>query len=251
MFITFLFVSKTYGQNELKYTQRYFKTESVVNCNRTCPTFELNVSVFTSDNELANSINRVIKHSVYDAIGVIGGDELPEEYWDEYYESLWNEDSESPFCYDMLMDEFIEISVDRHVEASTSVVYHSDKLIIVKIVYGFGYGDDDYHNTKSLIFTPKKWIRRSNELFKSEYEIKKIAEKIFRQQYKIPQDNDINSTGFNFENNEFHLPETVIITKSHLEFYDYVYDEKPKNVDNQIIIKIPIEKVKHLLNYMD
>lgn len=85
-----------------------------------------------------------------------------------------------------------------------------------------------------------------SELFKNKKEFTTFAEKIFRKQQKIGQDQSINVKGFWFKDDNFYLPESVGFTKDTLIFVYNPYDIA-SYADGSIELKIALKEAEPFL----
>src|SRR5699024_6981998 len=90
--------------------------------------------------------------------------------------------------------------------ANQSLYHQSDTLITIgvetEVLAGGAHG---YGATIFFNFDPRTGQRYDHyDLFTAEFT--RYVEGVFRQQQQIPPDAPINSTGFWFENDQFHLP---------------------------------------------
>ncbi|MFD0863444.1 PdaC/SigV domain-containing protein [Sungkyunkwania multivorans] len=109
------------------------------------------------------------------------------------------------------------------------VSYQTDQLISIRLdVEMYVGGAHGYQSTKYLNFDPKTGnIMEPKDLFEDLDGFIALAEGQFRNKYKIPEVANINSAGFDFENDQFHLPETIGFTKEHIVMTYKPYEIAP------------------------
>jgi len=73
------------------------------------------------------------------------------------------------------------------------------------------------------------------------------AETAFRKKYEIPADVNINNTGFWFEDDKFHLPETVGFTADSLLLLYNPY-EIASYAAGAVTLNIPLEEVSTFIS---
>lgn len=120
--------------------------------------------------------------------------------------------------YDDLKREFPEDAMSWEAKIKGTVDYKSDSLINIKLNnYMFTGGAHGYEGNRSLLFnrTTGKSLQRS-DIFKDEKAFTALAEKKFRQKYKVPAGKSINATGLFFENDTFALPESIFFKEEGL-----------------------------------
>ncbi|TRO67499.1 DUF3298 and DUF4163 domain-containing protein [Christiangramia sabulilitoris] len=107
------------------------------------------------------------------------------------------------------------------------VHYRSSAIISIQFNTDmFTGGAHGYRSTNFVNFDPETGeILNNTKLFSTEFE--DFVEKDFREKQGIPLDENINSTGLLFENDEFHLPENIGINESQITLYYNAYDIAP------------------------
>lgn len=129
---------------------------------------------------------------------------------------------------------------------NASVFDNSQELVSIgvdaEISTGGAHG---YRSLTFLNFDPETGEELSHsEIFTEDF--KTFIEDIFRKQQGIPTGENINSTGFWFENDEFHLPEnigfdpaSVILVYNSYEIASYA--------DGDLYLEIPRDEVKRFI----
>lgn len=107
-----------------------------------------------------------------------------------------------------------------------SIPYQTDNIINVKLEnYTFTGGAHGYSGLRSLIFNAKTGTTVNYaEMFTDQKAVTAMAEKKFREKYKIPTGKNINSTGYFFENDTFKLPQNIFYTDEGLLLYYNPYE---------------------------
>ncbi len=91
-------------------------------------------------------------------------------------------------------------------------------------------------------------VMAMEDLFSNLNEVKTILEAEFRKQHKIPKEENINNTGFWFEDDTFLLPETLGFSDDHLWATYNPYEIAPYS-EGIIELKVPLEQVDEYLNF--
>lgn len=127
-----------------------------------------------------------------------------------------------------------------------SVYKKTDSLICIGITAEiFSGGAHGYKSITFLNFNPHTGEGLSSrDIFTEEF--KAFAEKKFRREYKIPAEDNINSTGFWFENDIFHLPSNIGFSEENVILAYNIYEIAPF-ADGDFYLEIPIEEVKPFL----
>jgi len=123
-----------------------------------------------------------------------------------------------------------------------------NRLTILLDSYIFTGGAHGYSGKRFLNFNKKKGKELEPwEIFKNMPEFEIFAEEKFREQENIASDRAINSTGFMFENDEFHLPENIGFTEKGLQLLYNQY-EVASYSDGPIIMILSYNDINEFLN---
>lgn len=160
--------------------------------------------------------------------------------------------------YDALIDEFItdyetitkeDTFEDMPWEATVkaSVAYKNDSIINIKLnYYTFTGGAHGYGADTSLLFNANTGTSIERDaLFKDKKGFTALAEKKFRAKYKIPAGN-INSTGYQFMEDKFVLPNNIFFTDKGLLLL-YNHYEAAAYAEGQKYVLISYEEAKPFL----
>lgn len=128
------------------------------------------------------------------------------------------------------------------------VTYEDENILTIKLdSYLFTGGAHGYQSIQFLNFDKNRGLALENwQLFKEYDEFNEYVETEFRLQEKIPEDKNINVTGFMFENDSFYLPENIGFTDKglHLLYNQY---EIASYADGQIELILPYKGIKKYL----
>ncbi|SHI40438.1 DUF3298 and DUF4163 domain-containing protein [Pseudozobellia thermophila] len=129
-----------------------------------------------------------------------------------------------------------------------AVSYEDDELLTIELdSYLFTGGAHGYSSKRYLNFDKVKGKELENrELFRDRKEFEAFAEQKFRSQENIPLDGPINSTGFMFESDTFHLPENIGFTEAGIKLLYNPY-EVASYADGPIEIILPFEDIAPFL----
>lgn len=110
------------------------------------------------------------------------------------------------------------LSFSYEADTYMEIIYQSNDLISIDLnFYLFTGGAHGYGGTRFLNFDRSTGKQFSmEELFTDIKPLEEIAEKMIREQYQIPADQNINATGFWFENDQFHLPKNIGFTENEI-----------------------------------
>ncbi|MGB7842456.1 MAG: DUF3298 domain-containing protein [Salinimicrobium sp.] len=127
-----------------------------------------------------------------------------------------------------------------------SVYLKSEDVISIGITTEiFSGGAHGYKTLTFLNFDPETGkIYSAEDLFTPEFS--RFVEEKFRNKFDIPSEENINSTGFWFENDIFHLPENIGFEEDKLILVYNSY-EIASYAAGDIYMEIPMEEVKPFL----
>lgn len=169
---------------------------------------------------------------------------------------IYNEENPKIASAEELAKNFIsehQKSVEKFEEAmpwqasvNAKVYFQSKNLISIgfnsEVFKGGAHG---YRSLSFLNLNSKSGeIYTQKELFTEDFI--EFAEKIFRQEQNIPKNDNINSTGFWFENDIFALPINIGFDKENVILVYNPYEIAAYS-DGQFLLKIPKEKLKPFL----
>lgn len=141
---------------------------------------------------------------------------------------------------------FISYDVDIFMR----ILYQSETFVSIEInYYLFTGGAHGYSGNTFLNFDAKtgEYLDKS-QLFLNEKALLDFCEIKFRELYGIAHDRTINATGFWFENNAFHLPETIGFTDSEMILHYNQY-EIASYAEGPIILNIPLIEIEQFIKY--
>lgn len=128
------------------------------------------------------------------------------------------------------------------------VSYEDDAVLTIELdSYLFTGGAHGYGSKRYLNFDKAKGEELENwQLFQDRKDFEAFAERKFRAQENIPPDGPINSTGFMFENDSFHLPENIGFTQKGIKLLYNPY-EVASYADGPIEVILPFEDIAPFL----
>jgi hypothetical protein len=203
---------------ELVFEDQSFQKKTSLPCKEDCPHITVKIPIAKDLPVVADSINKKV-FSVLKAIIYFG--EKP--YTATDYNGLLDSFIGS---YEKLQKDFPKDTFGWEAEIEGNVIYQSDSILNIEIKhYTYTGGAHGYQGLRSLIFDPATGKSISNnKLFKNKDLFKAFAEKKFRAKYQIPENGSINATGYQFENDQFHLPLNIFYTDKGLLLYYNQYE---------------------------
>lgn len=242
VFVIFLVISSCKNDKE-EDASLYFENKTIVERSDDCVLESYSCSIISLEfisasgpEEISEKINRVLEQHLIHIVSTEGDpnvsslQELAENFITNQKNSALDFDEEIPW----------------KAYINTSIFDHTSQLVSIgvdaEISTGGAHG---YSSHTFLNFDPETGEELSHsEIFKEGF--KAYTEKVFREKQGIPTGENINSTGFWFENNEFELPENIGFDPSNviLVYNSYEIDSY---ADGDLYMEIPREEVKHFL----
>ncbi|MCG2417563.1 DUF3298 and DUF4163 domain-containing protein [Aequorivita sp. F47161] len=223
--------SESFTEKELKICE-----------NSKCPEVTINYVEVFGDKAVSEKINQKIKNFIFNSL-LLGEDTVPtattiQEAATEFIEAYKADKAEFP---DMAGEYFAEISVNE--------IYNTEEHMCFEMrQYLYTGGAHGYGTTTFLNVNPQTGEElTSAALFNNRKEFTAFAEKKFRKQQEIAEDQGINDTKFWFKNEKFYLPESVGFTQDSLIFIYNQYDIA-SYADGPIELKIAIKDAESFLS---
>lgn len=162
---------------------------------------------------------------------------------DEMADSLFKD-------FKSFQEEFKDSPQSWEIEGTTSVIYNNHSIVSLQTDTYWYLGGVHPNELSLLVSLNSENGKRINfsDLFKNEYkaELTKIAEKIFRKEKGLNQDENLEEAGFWFEENKFSLNENFEIKNEGLFFYFNSYEIAPYSMGPTEIL-IPYDEIKNLI----
>lgn len=187
--------------------------------NTHCPEITINYLQVYGNDEAAQKVNNKIKEFIISSLGSIGevksSAKSIEEAASNFVAAYNTDKAEFP---DMAGDYFAEISVNELYNTPTHICFEMRQYLYTGGAHGYG-------TTSFLNIDPQTGNELTQEqLFKNKKDFVAFAEKKFRLQQNISQDQSINEQGYWFENDSFYLPSSVGFTQDSIIFVYNQYD---------------------------
>ena len=131
---------------------------------------------------------------------------------------------------------------------TADVSYEDARLLSIRMQsYLFTGGAHGFEEVRYLNFDKRRGrVIEGINMFTNFKPVLNLAEEMFRIAQAVPMEGDINSTGFMFEGDQFHLPETIGFD-SHGMVLHYNQYEVASYADGPIVITLPWAEVMPLL----
>lgn len=223
----------------LRFEKKSLTKKAGENCETAdydCTIISLEVVKATGPENISEEINKALEEEVISLIaseenpGINDLEELTENFISDYLKASESFSEEPPW----------EAYVNE------SIYSRSENLISIGITAEiFSGGAHGYKSLTFLNFNPRTGKELSwRDIFTDEF--KAFAEKRFRGKFNIPEEDNINSTGFWFENDVFHLPSNIGFSKENVILAYNIYEIAPY-ADGDFYLEIPFEEAKPFL----
>ncbi|MBO0330724.1 DUF3298 and DUF4163 domain-containing protein [[Muricauda] lutisoli] len=199
-----------------------------------CPKIEVNIPNALEDSPVSEAINRSLNEEIISILSftedknIDSAEKALQSFTESYKEVKTKFPDEVPW----------ETTIDAE------VIYEDHNIITIMLnSYSFTGGAHGYASTSYLNFDKKQGEELENwELFGDMDGFEDFAETKFRIQEKIPQDANINATGFMFEGDSFHLSNNIGYTTDGLKLIYNQY-EVASYADGPIELVLPYNEI--------
>ena len=242
--LLFILLASCKSDKDSSETTLFFENKSIVetageNCARlenNCSIISMHFPIAAGTSEISEELNREIKEEIIDIISSVEGsrpaslEDLAENFIEDYRKTSGDFPQEP--------------SWEAYVNGR---IYHKDENLISVGINSeiFRGGAHGYRGLTFLNFNPETGeLYTYEDLFTPEF--KEYAENVFRQKQEIPEGENINSTGFWFENDTFQLPSNIGFEEDKVLLVYNAYEVAPYSAGN-FYIEIPKEEVESFL----
>ncbi|MEM9362878.1 MAG: DUF3298 and DUF4163 domain-containing protein [Bacteroidota bacterium] len=235
--VALLFILSLLGcENDAKLTFGTFEL-SKASC-EDCPQVQITLPEALDNTNLAKTINTALKEEV---IALLSFEE------EKDIDSVGHAVESFVTNFHDLKKKFQD-EVPWEAKITGDVVYEDTQMLtLVLNAYVFTGGAHGYNSTSFLNFDKLKGTELENwELFEDEEAFSHFAETKFRIQEKIPQDENINATGFMFDGDVFHLSENIGYVPEGIQLIYNQY-EVASYADGPIVLTIPFVEINKYL----
>lgn len=205
-------------QKKINFNEKTYEKKSQLSCTNNCANIKISTIKAEGSSVLSDTINKRLFKEI---TAITHLQETPPK--SKTYEELVND---FIAYYENLKKEFPTDSFGWEAEIDATKIYESQDIINISLdYYTFTGGAHGYKGKNSLIFDLKK-IRslKIEDVIKNEKDFLIYAEKKFREKYRISPKENINSTGFMFENDKFVLPNNIFFQEKGILLYYNTYE---------------------------
>ncbi|MFA7444675.1 MAG: DUF4163 domain-containing protein [Flavobacteriaceae bacterium] len=212
-----LFLTACTKEESLVFSgKKYEKTSEFYNGDRQAKV-TIDIPFAISENTVSDSINTAIYQFVEEIIYLDKNQEVFSSYEELAHSFIAS--------FEELKKEYPD-EIGWEADIKGKITFQTEKLLNIKIeYYMFTGGAHGYFGVKSLFFDAETGENlTTQDLFLDLQKLEVFAEQKFRNDFHIAEGHPINSTGFMFEDDVFHLPENVFFTDQGLLFYYNIYE---------------------------
>jgi len=244
LFVAFVFVGCS-NEPSLTFSSEVFTEENLEICKTEfCSPVSINYVKATGDAAISEKINSEINTYIIDAL-FLGEDDEPSakdipQATTQFILAYRDHQPDLPTNLDFGGYEAeINAEITHQTETLVCVEFHS---------YLFTGGAHGYGGTTFIMFDIETGERMSIEnLFEDVPRFEAFAEKAFKKAYDIPLSDNINASGFWFDDDQFYLPEAVGIRENNLVLIYNAY-EISSYAAGPIALEIPLDEIESYLN---
>lgn len=236
-FLAIFYLLGCENKSKLTFEMAQLRSKSCSDCAK----IALTIPRALGDTRIANKINTVVDEELIHTLKF--EDSIDVNSIEEAIQSFTK-------SYEDFQQEFEDEFADWEARANGEITYESPLLVsLVLNTYTFTGGAHGYGTTTFLNFDKEKSLELENyELFKDFEGFIDFAETRFRETQGISKNVAINSTGFMFSEDTFHLPENLGFTKNGIQLVYNEY-EVASYADGPIEITIPFKEATPFLKY--
>lgn len=204
-----------------------------------CPKIDIKIPMALDETILAENINTALEEEI---IALLSFDE------EEEIANMGGAIKSFTKSFKELKDRFPDETVGWEATVDSDVIFEDDNIITFEFnAYSFTGGAHGYGSKAFLNFDKRSGEELEEwQLFEDLEGFQKFAETKFRIQEDIPQDANINATGFMFNGDNFHLSENVGYTEDGVQLIYNQY-EVASYADGPITLTVPFAEANKYL----
>lgn len=225
----------------LSFTTAHYQGKTSRPCKDQCTYVDIKIPVAQNTPVVSDSINNKVFNTVRNIV-YFGEKPTDAKTYEEITKSF-------VASYDELVAKFPnEGLVAWEAKIKGEIYYQSDKVLNIKLNnYMFTGGAHGYEGNRSLLFNMENGTSlEPSDLFKDVSNFTKLAEKKFREKYKIAAGKSVNSTGLMFADDKFILPQNIFFQEDGVLLYYNSY-EAASYADGAKEILIPFAEASDYL----
>lgn len=242
LLLAFGLASSCVFEKPLHFKEITITQENFEQCKtNTCPTIKVQYIQAIEDDEKSAIINKYIQQELSDKIATPDDDSLQVSTVEEALMIFIND-------FLQFKEDFGNHLFSNEIDTFMNVSYQSEDFVSLKLsYYSFTGGAHGYSGTSYLNFDAITGLPlNKNQLFTNTKGMLSYCEQKFREAYQISENRSINSSGFWFEKEQFHLPENIGFTENNIILHYNQY-EIASYAEGPIILSIPLNEVEQFL----
>ncbi|MGB3143510.1 MAG: DUF3298 and DUF4163 domain-containing protein [Maribacter sp.] len=206
-----------------------------------CTSVHISIPKALNQTQIAETINTALREEI---ISLLNFDEQTN------IENLQDAITSFSSDYKNLNEKFPEESTPWEAKIEGEVTFESKKFLTIKLdSYIFTGGAHGYSTVRFLNFDVENGLEIENDqLVKNHDAFFSFAEQKFREHENIPENSNINSTGFMFEEEVFTLPANMGYALNGIQLFYEPY-EIASYADGPILLTIPFAEANPYLNW--
>ncbi|KZS38113.1 hypothetical protein AWE51_18890 [Aquimarina aggregata] len=232
----FLLIYSCTTNETFTFEKQNFTVDNLPNCKDSdCASLEINLLQVIDDRPICKDINKEIEKA---ACSILNTEEKASE------ENMNDAIHQFNRSYQEISNEFPDETVPYEASIDCKLSFTCQGLISVSIdSYIFTGGAHGYSSLSFINIDSKTGKRIPNrKLLKDPSEFENYIEKVFRQNFEIPETASINSTGFFFENETFKLPENIGFTATDIILHYNQY-EISSYAEGPVVLKLDKKEI--------
>ncbi|WP_047417175.1 DUF3298 and DUF4163 domain-containing protein [Cellulophaga sp. Hel_I_12] len=224
------------NKEEVAYVPLNYESDPCIDC----ATVAIAIFEFNKETDLGIAVNTALRKEIVRQLNFEGN-----------AENASIEEAIAAFKKEFqdLRDMYPEESIDWEAIIKSEITYENKDVLTIQLdTYIFTGGAHGHSTLRFLNFNKKKNELFENwELFKEIDDFEHFAETKFKIQEDIPQNSEINSTGFMFEGERFYLPNNLGFTKKGVQLIYNQY-EIASYADGPIFMTLPYTEIESFLS---
>lgn len=235
-FVLLLFACKEEKAPEFNYTLRSISSNDFSECKgQACPGIQIDYLEF-GDKGISRKIGQIMENRRA-RIFMDTEEDLPKTSLKEALRAFIAE-------FHDFQNNFPDFDADYEVRIKEEIVNRTDEILVIETKhYLYKGGAHGYGAVNLANFSLETGeLLTAQDLFTNLDEFKAYAEKKFREKYGIPEGENINSTGFFFENDVFALPQNIGILEDEVVLIYNAY-EVAAYAHGEMLLKFPKDEI--------
>ena len=229
-------------ETPLVFDTKTYNPENLDACDKgMCPVIAIERLTASGNGDFSDTINKAIEQVLVNTLTISPEDTPDIKTLDQAFANFIT-------SYRTYRNDFPETATEYDINSKSQISYESENVLsIIFDNYSYWGGAHGYGSTTYINFDKGTHEQLSKEdLFTDQAGFLKFAEKQFRNQKGISDDENINSSGYFFENDNFSLPENIGFRDDKIVLIYNPY-EIASYADGQIILEFPITEVQKYL----